>query len=100
MDIRRGYRTEDADARLATRILIADDTLSSRELLRFILEDSGHEVAEAEDGEQVMANAVTFEPDIAILDLQMPKLDGWSTFAALGRNPAFKIIPIVALTAA
>lgn len=74
---------EGAKPHPAARILIADDSTSSRELLRFILEDIGHKVAEARDGEQVIAQATLFIPHLIILDLQMPKLDGWATAAAL-----------------
>jgi CheY-like chemotaxis protein len=84
----------------AIRVLIADDTLSSRELLRTILERCGYEVSEAEDGEQVLQKALGFEPHMIILDLQMPKLDGYSAAIALRMIPAFKRIPIVALAAA
>jgi CheY-like chemotaxis protein len=84
----------------AIRVLIADDTLSSRELLRTILERCGYEVSEAEDGEQVLQKALGFAPHMIILDLQMPKLDGYSAAIALRMIPAFKRIPIVALAAA
>jgi CheY-like chemotaxis protein len=84
----------------AKRILIADDSLSSRELLRSILESCGYEVVEAEDCGQVLERAMTFEPHLVILDLQMPKLDGCIAAAALRKIPAFKKTPIVALAAA
>jgi two-component system chemotaxis response regulator CheY len=82
------------------RILIADDSLSSRELLRAILEGNGYEVLEAEDGEQVLERAIVFKPHLVILDLQMPKLNGCSAVNALRKIPAFESTPIVALTAA
>jgi len=81
-------------------ILIADDKASSRELLRSILEACGHTVAEAEDGEEVLAKVESFTPDLVILDLQMPRLDGYATAAALRRMPALAQMPIIALTAA
>ena len=84
----------------SVRILIADDTPSSRELLRSILETCAYEIAEAEDGEQVVAKAILFEPHIFILDLQMPRLSGYGAAAALRKLPAFEKTPIVALTAA
>jgi len=93
-------RREGAKRHLATRILIADDTLSSRELLRSILESSGYEVVEAEDGEQVLEKAAVFKPHLVILDLQMPKLNGCAAATALRKLPAFERTPIVALTAA
>jgi len=93
-------RSDDSSVRAAARILIADDTLSSRELLRSILERSGYDVVEAEDGEQALERANAFQPHVVILDLQMPRLDGCSTAMALRKIPAFGLTPIVALTAA
>ena len=81
------------------RILIADDTPSSRELLRSILESSGYEVVEAEDCEQVISRATTFRPDLVILDLQTPQLDGCVAATTLRRIPVFATTPIVALAA-
>ncbi len=83
----------------AKRILIADDTVSSRDLLRSILEGSGYEVAEAENGEEVLEIATDFGPALVILDLQMPKLDGYAAATALRGTAQFQRTPIVALTA-
>jgi len=55
---------------------------------------------EAEDGEQAVDKALDFAPDLIILDLQMPKLDGYSVAMALRKITAFAHIPIVALAAA
>jgi len=93
-------RNDDTQQSVATRILIADDTVRSRELLRSILESSGYEVLEAEDGEQVVAQASAFGPNLIILDLQMPKMNGYDAAKALRKTPAFKTTPILALTAA
>jgi CheY-like chemotaxis protein len=82
------------------RVLIADDTASSRDLLRSILEASDYVVAEARDGEQVLEMIESFGPDLVILDLHMPRLDGYATASALRKIPAFERIPIIALTAA
>ncbi len=82
------------------RVLIADDTASSRELLRSILEASDYVVAEAGDGEKVLELVGPFGPDLLILDLYMPKLDGYATATALRRMPTFQRTPIIALTAA
>jgi CheY-like chemotaxis protein len=82
------------------RVLIADETASSRELLRLILETSDYLVVEAGDGEHVLEIAATFAPHLTILDLQMPKLDGYATVVALRRIPALQRTPIIALTAA
>ena len=57
-------------------------------------------MAEAEDGEQVLQIAVSFKPDLIVLDLQMPKLDGYAAATALRKIAAFEKTPILALTAA
>ena len=82
------------------RVLIADETASSRELLRSILEASDYLVAQAGDGEQVLEMVPAFGPHLIILDLQMPRLDGYATVVALRRIPALRRTPIIALTAA
>lgn len=88
------------NARESKRIMIADDATGSRDLLRSILEASNYVVAEAVDGEEVIERVGAFEPDLVILDLQMPLLDGYATAAALRRMPALRRVPIVALTPA
>jgi CheY-like chemotaxis protein len=80
--------------------LIADDTASSRDLLRSILEASGYLVEEAQDGQQVLEIVESFRPHLVILDLHMPRLDGYLTAAALRKMPTMLRLPIVALTAA
>ena len=81
------------------RILIADDRPSSRELLRLVLERSGYEVIEAEDGVQAVDRARTGNPDLILLDLQMPVLDGYGVLAALRSETRFRNLPVLALTA-
>ncbi len=84
----------------AKRILIADDTVGSRDLLRSILEASSYVVAEAGDGEEVLVKVGPFNPHLVILDLHMPKLDGYATALALRQMQDFADKPIVALAAA
>jgi CheY-like chemotaxis protein len=84
----------------AKRILIADDTASSRDLLRSILEASGYEVVDAKDGGQVLKMVAAFKPHLVILDLQISNLDGYATAQALRKMPAHQRTPIIALTAA
>ncbi|HEX3662446.1 MAG TPA: response regulator [Acidobacteriaceae bacterium] len=80
-------------------ILIADDRASSRELLRTVLQRAGYDVLEAEDGEQALAQARSGHPDLILLDLQMPGLDGFGVLAELRADPRFKELPVLALTA-
>lgn len=80
-------------------ILIADDRPSSRELLRLVLERAGYAVIEAEDGEQALDRARGGNPDLILLDLQMPGLDGYGVLAALRSEARFAHLPVLALTA-
>jgi CheY-like chemotaxis protein len=81
------------------RILVADDKASSRELIRVVLEHSGYQVDEAADGREALEQALAHQPDLLLLDLQMPRLDGFAVLAELRRDARFAEHPIVALTA-
>jgi CheY-like chemotaxis protein len=80
-------------------ILIADDRASSRELLRTVLERTGYAVLDAADGEAALEQARSGNPDLILLDLQMPKLDGYGVLAQLRAEERFRTLPILALTA-
>ena len=81
------------------RILIADDRASSRELLRIALESAGYEVSEACDGAEAVKLAREVSPDLILLDIQMPVLDGAETVQLLRQDSKFAALPIVALSA-
>lgn len=80
-------------------ILIADDRPSSRELLRLVLERAGYDVVEAEDGEQALMRVREGNPDLVLLDLQMPGLDGYGALAEMRAEERFAQLPVLALTA-
>jgi len=82
-----------------SRVLIVDDSASNRELLRTMLEHSGHTVSEASDGEQALEMMATARPDLAILDIQMPRLDGYGVLRRMQADAALRGVPAVALTA-
>ena len=81
------------------RILIADDKPNGRELVRTILENDGYEVFEATDGQQAVEKAHQLHPDLVILDLHMPILDGFGAVEALRKEAEFNRTPVMALTA-
>jgi CheY-like chemotaxis protein len=81
------------------RVLVADDKASSRELIRTVLEQSGHMVFEANDGMEALRGARDLLPDLLILDLHMPAPDGFAVVNELRRDERFRLTPIVALTA-
>ena len=81
------------------RILVADDVPANRELLRAYLEPEGHEVIEAEDGRRVLELAQTAAPDLLLLDVMMPGMNGFEVGAELKRRTRDDFLPIVLVTA-
>ncbi len=79
-----------------TRVLVVDDDETTRELLRGMLERSGHDVREAVDGRAGLRDLYTATPDLVILDVEMPELDGWRT---LERIRDLSDVPVLMLTA-
>jgi len=81
------------------RVLVVDDRATSRELIRTVLENAGYAVSEACDGVEALRIALKVQPDLVLLDLQMPTLDGFGSLELLRANPRFANLPIVAVTA-
>jgi len=81
------------------RVLIADDNPVSRELIREILEHDQYEVIEAGDGGEALAKAREHQPDLALLDIQMPVMDGNAVIREIRADPRLSHIPVAALTA-
>jgi DNA-binding response OmpR family regulator len=82
-----------------TRVLVIDDEPPIRLLCRVNLEAEGMEVLEAADGPSGLAKAKSRRPDVILLDVMMPGLDGWRVAEELLEDPTTKEIPIVFLTA-
>lgn len=83
-----------------SRILIVDDEKITTRLLRLTLEQTGkYEVRAENDSRQVVASALDFRPDLIVLDVIMPEMDGGDVAAALKEAPALKNVPIIFLTA-
>ena len=80
-------------------ILIADDYEDNLELLRLMLEMAGHSVREARDGRQCVIMAQLEPPDLVLIDLSMPVLDGWGALRELRSEEQTRRIPCVAITA-
>ena len=80
-------------------VLVADDDPDIRSLVTLRLERSGYEVVAAGDGEQALAAALERAPDLALLDVMMPKLDGYEVTERLRREEATRHLPVILLTA-
>ena len=80
-------------------ILIADDHDDNRELLQLLLAGAGYDVREARDGRECLAIARDASPDLIVIDLSMPVLDGWGVFQELKADERTRTIPCMAVTA-
>jgi len=81
------------------RVLVADDEPDVLRLVTTVLEMAGHEVVTATDGAEAVAAAVQERPDVVILDIMMPKMDGLTALGQLRQGPLTKDIPVLLLSA-
>ncbi len=81
------------------RILLVEDNEPNRDMLSRRLVRRGYQVDIAVDGREGLAMAGSSSPDLILLDLSLPEMDGWEVLRQLKQDPAMKHIPVVALTA-
>jgi CheY-like chemotaxis protein len=81
------------------KILLVEDNEMNRDMLSRRLQRKGYEVVLAEDGGQGLSLAQKETPDVILLDMSLPVIDGWQAARELKGNPATRAIPIIALTA-
>jgi len=89
---------EPQHTRRRTRVLLVDDYVSAVRSMRTLLEMLGYEVAVAYDGQRALERARSWHPDVALLDLALPKLDAGRAEGELRRDPAFAHTVLVCLT--
>jgi CheY-like chemotaxis protein len=82
----------------ARKVLIVDDFEDNRAMYAEFLRYSGFEVIEASDGAQAIEQAIATTPDVIVMDLSLPVLDGWEATRRLKGDPRTRHIPVVALT--
>ncbi len=87
-----------ADAPGRRRVLLVDDHKDSRRMLGIMLELSGHEVLEAGDGGTALSLAVSEHPDVAIVDIGLPGIDGYEVARRIRAHPGTRSIVLIALT--
>jgi CheY-like chemotaxis protein len=80
------------------KILVADDNEDGREMLAFLLAAEGHEVEQAADGPTALETAAVFQPDVAILDIGMPGMNGFKLAETLRAGPHSSSLVLVALS--
>jgi CheY-like chemotaxis protein len=81
------------------KVLVVEDVDDTRLFLRLALEDHGFIVFEAENGEKAVENANRDKPDVILMDLTMPLMDGFDAAKLIRQNKTLKDVPIIAITA-
>jgi two-component system cell cycle response regulator DivK len=80
------------------RILVVEDTEDNRQILRDLLSAAGYDIVEAADGATGVAMAAEQRPDLILMDIQLPVIDGYEATRRIKADPATRHIPIVAVT--
>jgi CheY-like chemotaxis protein len=93
------FSTEDQSPADVRAILIAEDHQDSREALAALLDAFGYEVHLARDGQQAVEKAIELRPDLILMDIMMPGMDGLAATRTLRAMPGIGDVPIIALTA-
>ncbi len=84
---------------MPNRVVVVDDDKEIQEIITFALSRNGFEVAVASDGQQLQDILATHTPDLIILDIMMPGLDGYQIFGSLRENAATQHVPVIIMTA-
>ena len=80
------------------RILVVEDTEDNRQIIRDLLSSAGYELIEAVDGLAGVAVAEREQPDLILMDIQLPGIDGYEATRRIKSNPELKHIPVIAVT--
>ena len=83
---------------MSRRILVVEDQEDNRQILRDLLGSAGYEMIEVEDGEAAIAAAKAHRPDLILMDVQLPLLDGYEATRRIKADPALRSILIIAVT--
>ncbi|MBI5382564.1 MAG: response regulator [Opitutae bacterium] len=84
---------------MSAKILLVEDNPENRYLFTFLLKRAGYTVRSASNGCEALAEAASMVPDLVIMDIQMPEMDGYEATARLREDPRFDAVPIVGLSA-
>jgi two-component system, cell cycle response regulator DivK len=83
---------------MSKRILVVEDQEDNRQIVRDMLASTEYEISEAENGEQALASIAKQRPDLILMDIQLPIMDGYAATARIKADPALRSIPIIAVT--
>ena len=79
-------------------ILVVEDQMDNRQILRDLLCNAGYQLVEAENGEEALVALSKQRPDLILMDIQLPVMDGYETTRRIRANPDLQTIPIIAVT--
>ena len=94
----RGARAAAEDADMRKRILVVEDQADNMQILRDLLTSAGYEMIEAKDGVEGVKAAAAHRPDLILMDIQLPLLDGYEATRRIKADPALRAIPIIVVT--
>jgi two-component system cell cycle response regulator DivK len=83
---------------MSKRILVVEDQEDNRQIIRDMLSATDYEITEAENGEEALAEVARQRPDLILMDIQMPVMDGYEATRRIKDDPALRAIPIIAIT--
>jgi len=83
---------------MSERILVVEDQEDNRQIIRDMLATVDYEITEAADGEQALAAIAKERPDLILMDIQLPVMDGYTATRRIKADPALRSIPIIAVT--
>jgi two-component system cell cycle response regulator DivK len=83
---------------MTRRILLVEDTEDNREIVRDLMDSVGYELLEANDGPAGLSMATEHKPDLILMDIQLPAMDGYEVTRRIKADPALWHIPIIAVT--
>jgi two-component system, cell cycle response regulator DivK len=83
---------------MSKRILVVEDQPDNRQIIRDMLAPTEYEIIEVENGEQALAVVAKERPDLILMDIQLPVMDGYEATRRIKADPALRSIPIIAVT--
>jgi two-component system, cell cycle response regulator DivK len=83
---------------MSKRILVVEDQEDNRRILHDLLTSAGYEIIQAENGQEALAAAARERPDLILMDIQLPLLDGYEATRRIKADPDLRAIPIIAVT--
>jgi two-component system cell cycle response regulator DivK len=83
---------------MSKRVLVVEDQPDNRQIIRDMLASTDYEITEAENGEEALSAIAKVRPDLILMDIQLPVMDGYAATRRIKTDPALKSIPVIAVT--